>query len=61
MPPLVWRAVLYELFAMLLVFLVGWAWAGRVSSSVALTAVLFVVLTAYYYIFHRLWPSPAVQ
>jgi uncharacterized membrane protein len=57
MPPLAAKAVAYELLAMLLVFIVSWAWMGSVRQSAGLTFVIFVVLTAYYYAFHRAWPS----
>ena len=51
------QAVLYELVAMLLVFLVSWAWTGSAPHSAGLTVVLFFVLSAYYYAFHLIWKS----
>lgn len=54
MASLLKRAILYELTAMILVFLVSWAWEGSLPRATGLTAVLFVVLTGYYFVFHLL-------
>ena len=46
------RAVLYELIALVLIFLVTIAWYGHRRDPWAFTALLSVILMGYYYVFH---------
>lgn len=46
------RAILYEAFAMVLVFLLAFIWYGQWQRSLAFTVLTFVVLSGYYFAFH---------